>query len=97
MWKGNLQGGLLPEAIGVVSSLSLYQVISLASFKVPSALSASPPRFKVSNEETMEIVPDNEPDPLANVQQIEKWVSGPARRSLIVSDFWSRDECKPFI
>jgi hypothetical protein len=45
----------------------------------------------------MEVVPDNEPDPPANVQQIEKWVSGPARRSLIVFDFWSREECKLFI
>jgi len=68
MWKGNLQEGLLPEAIGVVPSLSLYQVILLASFKVPSALRASPPRLQVSNEETMEIVPDNVPDPPANVQ-----------------------------
>ena len=60
MWKGNLRGGLLPEAIGVVSSLSLYQVISLASFKVPSALSASPPRFQVSNEETTKVPTTNQ-------------------------------------
>ena len=59
MWKGNLQGGLLPEAIGVIS-LSLYQVISLASFKVPSALSASPPRFQVSNEETTKVPTTNQ-------------------------------------
>ena len=97
MWKGNLWEGLLPEAIGVVLSLLLYQVILLASIKVPLALRASPPRLQVSNEETMEIVPENVPDPPANVQQIKKWVSGPARRSRIVFDFLSQDECRLFI
>ena len=97
MWKGNLREGLLPEAIGVVSSLSLYQVISLASFKVPSALRASPPRLQISNEETMEIVPVNVPDPPVNVQWIKKWVSSPARRSRIVFDFLSWDEHRWFI
>lgn len=43
------------------------------------------------------MAPDNVPDPPANVQRIKKWVSGPTKRSLIVFDFWSRDECKLFI